>query len=301
MRTYNDPMAETRPNRAQQRNQSFEPIPLKPKFKLPGLSWWLFFGVVLFLVYLFFPTQSVILVLGIDRAFENTAIGRSDTNILLSVRTLSGEVRAFSVPRDLWVPIPNYGENRINAAHYFGEGEQPGGGPRLAVQTFEKNFEIEIDHYVRIQLEQFPQLVDALGGIDIQLEKNMAGYPPGTHHLDGEQALVFVRNRAGSDDFFRMEEGQVFIKAVISALSNPRNLLHLPSVFVAGAMVVDTDIPTWQMPRLAVALLRAGASGIQFETINRDMVTPWVTDAGAQVLLPNWAVIKPRVWEMISP
>jgi len=281
--------------------QDFEPIPLEPKSKLPGPGWWLLFALLLAAAYLFFPMQKVILVLGIDRAPAATAVGRSDTNILLSVKTLSGEVGAVSIPRDLWVIIPNYGENRINTAHFFGEGEQSGGGPRLAVQTFEANFEIEIDYYLRIQLEKFPLLVDAMGGVEIVLDKAMAGYPAGTHHLDGTQALAFVRNRTGSDDFFRMEEGQVFIKAVLRSYANPANWVNLPQVIAAALQVVDTDIPVWEMPRMAVALLRAGMGEIEFKSINREMVTPWVTNAGAQVLLPNWELIRPFVWEVISP
>lgn len=296
MQYYNDPLAETKPTRTRPEPQPFEPIPLQPKHKLPGPGWWLLIGLVVFVGYLIFPSQKVVLVLGIDRAVENTAIGRSDTNLLVSFKTLPGEVHAISVPRDLWVPIPYYGENRINTAHYFGEGEGGGGGPRLAVQTFEQNFEIEIDYYLRIQLEDFPQLVDALGGIDIVLDRDLGGYSTGTHHLDGQQALAFVRNRSGGDDFMRMKEGQVFIRALLRAFANPVKWLRLPLVFVAAAQIVDTDIPAWQLPRLAVTVLRAGGDGLRFAAVTRDMVSPSVTDEGAQVLLPNWAVIKPVVW-----
>ena len=159
---------------------------------------WLLAVVLVLAVYLLFPSRHTVLILGIDRAFENTAIGRSDTNLLVGVRPLPGSVSVLSIPRDLWVTIPGVGENRINTAHYFGEGEQAGEGPYRAMETVEQNFGVGVNRYIRIQLEKFPAVVDAMGGIDLELESAMAGYPAGTHHLDGEQALAFVRDRAGT-------------------------------------------------------------------------------------------------------
>jgi LCP family protein required for cell wall assembly len=240
-------------------------------------------------------------VLGIDRSFENTAIGRSDTNILLSINTLSGEVKGISIPRDLWVKIPNYGENRINAAHYFGEGEAPGNGVILAMDTLEFNFQIRPDYYIRIQLEKFPQVIDSLGGIDITLTETTAGYAPGTHHLDGTQALAFVRNRSGTDDFFRMAQGQIFLKAFLQKLLRPSGWVQIPNLIIASLEVIDTNIPIWQQPRLLVAVLRASQNKFELTAISREMVTPWVTDAGAQVLLPRWELIRPLFNRTFSP
>jgi LCP family protein required for cell wall assembly len=251
---------------------------------------------VLLTIYLFFPAKETLLVLGIDRAFENTAIGRSDTNILLSVRPFSGTASIFSIPRDLWVTIPGYGENRINAAHYFGEGEQAGNGPRLAIMTIEDNFGIQIDHYMRIRLEKFPQIVDAMGGVELQLETAMAGYPAGTHILNGTQTLAFVRDRAGTDDFFRMAQGQVFLNSFIRTVLKPSNWLKFPAVIIASVQTIDTDIPLWQLPRVLVSTVRSFLfKNIDYVILQREMVVPWVTPAGAQVLLPDWPQIQPVI------
>ncbi len=294
------PFAQTQPSQ-RYAPDPFEPIPLQPKRKLPRPIWWLASFVGLFILYLVFPTTNTILILGIDRAFENTAIGRSDTNILLSVNTLSAEVKGISIPRDLWVKIPNYGENRINAAHYFGEGEAPGNGIILAMDTLEFNFQIRPDYYLRIQLEKFPLVIDALGGIDITLTETTAGYAPGTHHLDGTQALAFVRDRSGTDDFFRMAQGQIFLQAFLQKLLRPSGWIRIPNLIIAGLEVVDTNIPIWQQPRLILALLRASQGNIELTTISREMVTPWVTDAGAQVLLPRWELIRPLFNQTFAP
>ncbi len=274
-------------------------IPQKPKRSFgcsKGLAWL----VVLFLIYVFLPIRSNLLILGIDRTPDGTDVGRSDTIILLGLQPLTGQANMLSIPRDLWVPIPGYGENRINAAHSFGELEHPGYGPRLVLATLQQNFGVNINQYLRIRLEGFADVVDALGGIEITLDQAAAGYSPGTYTLTGEQSLAFVRDRTG-DDFFRMQHGQLFIMAVIKKMINPLSWLHVPGAVLAMLQTVDTDIPIWDWPRLSVAMLRAVMfNGIHAVTLPREAVTPWVTDAGAQVLLPNWELILPLVREMFG-
>jgi LCP family protein required for cell wall assembly len=296
-----DPQADTKPNWRYEPHPEHVPAPERRRRRRFRFLKFLFSILLLLAAYFLLPGRQTILILGIDRAFEGTSIGRSDTNILLAINPLTGKANAVSIPRDLWVPIPGYNENRINTAHFFGEGEAPGNGPTLAVTTFEQNFNTDIDHYLRIQLEKFPAVVDALGGVEIQLERQMAGYPAGTHLLNGEQALAFVRSRAGSDDFSRMAQGQIFLIALMQRLMQPDSWFRLPQLVAASAQMIDTDIPLWHQPRLAAALLRASLGGLQFETINREMVTPWVTDLGAQVLLPNWEAILPMVTRQMKP
>ncbi|HSG25598.1 MAG TPA: LCP family protein [Anaerolineales bacterium] len=288
-----DPWAETRPNQAVRLELDSA---RKRRGCLPIGCLTIVFIIAIIAAYFLFPSNQTILILGIDRSFENTAIGRSDTNILLGVRPLPGTVSVLSIPRDLWVNIPGYGENRINAAHFFGENDQAGTGPQLAVATIEDNFDLQVDHYVRIQLENFPQVVDAMGGVEIELETAMAGYPAGTHLLNGTEALAFVRDRAGTDDFFRMAQGQVFLKSFMRTLLNPSSVSNLPGILIASLDTIDTDIPIWQLPRVAVAVLRSYLTDqIEFVIIQREMVVPWLTPAGAQVLLPDWAQIQPLV------
>lgn len=287
----------TRPSRTYRGQPDFEPIPLKRKHGFSHPLWWLAAGILLLILYFFFPEKKTVLVLGIDRSIENTAIGRSDTNILLSVNTFSAQVNAVSIPRDLWVVIPNHGENRINAAHAFGEAEKPSSGPLLSMATLEHNFGIRADYFIRFQLEKFPAMVDALGGVEIQLDEAIGGYPPGTSHLDGQAALAFVRDRSEGDDFFRMLHGQIFVKAFLQKLLQPASWLRFPELLTAAAQAVDTNLPVWQQPRLLVALLRSSQGTIEFLTIDREMVTPWVTPGGAQVLLPRWEALLPLLQE----
>jgi LCP family protein required for cell wall assembly len=243
------------------------------------------------LLYLLAPVSTNILLLGIDYVDPGSAVARSDTIILATVNPLKPTVRLLSVPRDLWVSIPGAGENRINTAHFFAENSQTGSGPAAVRQTIAQNFGVNLPYYLRIRFEGFREIVDALGGVDITLPEAMAGYPAGRHHLTGRKALAFVRNRADSDDFFRMAHGQLMLKALLKNLSNPLKWPRLPGVARAFFASVDTNVPAWLWPRLGLALLRAGSDGVESYQISREMVVPFTTDQGANVLLPNWALI----------
>jgi anionic cell wall polymer biosynthesis LytR-Cps2A-Psr (LCP) family protein len=137
-----------------------------------------------------------------------------------------------------------------------------------------------------------------MGGIDIDFPSPMSGYDEGLHHLDGTQALALVRDRAGTDDFFRMERGQLFIRSAILAFTNPLILPRLPAILIALPAAAETDLPIWQWPRIALAMLRAGPDGIDGRTISREMATGFFTADGANVLLPNWDLINPMVDEL---
>jgi anionic cell wall polymer biosynthesis LytR-Cps2A-Psr (LCP) family protein len=143
-------------------------------------------------------------------------------------------------------------------------------------------------------------VVDALGGVDIDLGSPIGGFPAGTHHLNGEEALNFVRERSSSDDFSRMVRTQILITAIVKKAINPSSWLSLPQLVYSFTQVIDTNIPVWQWPRLLFALLRAFIFGLDTQTITRDMVSPFQTSEGAQVLAPNWEVINPLLKRMFG-
>jgi anionic cell wall polymer biosynthesis LytR-Cps2A-Psr (LCP) family protein len=149
-----------------------------------------------------------------------------------------------------------------------------------------------MDYYLRVRFEGFREIVDALGGVVIVLDEPMAGYPAGRHHLTGRKALAFVRNRADSDDFFRMAQGQLMLKALFHNMLNPLKWFRLPAFLKAFFSTVDTNIPLWMWPRLGLLLLFTGPKNIDSYILNREMVTPFLTDQGANVLLPNWDLIN---------
>jgi LCP family protein required for cell wall assembly len=251
-------------------------------------------------VYLMGPGQTNILLIGIDARPKEGNLGRTDTMVLTTFQPLRPYVGMLSIPRDLWVKVPGYGENRINTAHFYAEAAQAGSGPEAAMEVVRQNFGVNVDYYVRLHFNSFTDIVDSLGGVDVTLPTDMSGYTAGTYHLDGKEALALVRDRETSDDFYRMGRGQLFIRAMMKKIINPVNWVRLPAIFLATTQAVDTNVPVWQWPRLAFAILRVGAAGMDTRIVTREMVKPFITTGGADVLAPNWAAINPVIKEMFG-
>jgi LCP family protein required for cell wall assembly len=302
-----DPLADTRPHTrydplAETRYHEVLAPPKRRKGPCCGCLAFPFMGLflLLLLAYLALPLRTNILVMGIDAREEEADYGRTDTLILSTLVPYRLYAGALSIPRDLWVNIPGYGENRINTAHFFAELEQPGSGPQGAMLAVSQNFGVDVDYYARVRFGGFQELVDAMGGVEVDLPEPMSGYPAGRHLLNGEQALALVRDRSGSDDFFRMQRGQIFLKSVWRSLISVEGLLSLPAVLKTLPGVVDTDLPLWQWPRIGLALLVIGPDRIEARSISREMVNPFTTSAGANVLGPNWELINPVLLEMFE-
>jgi LCP family protein required for cell wall assembly len=248
-------------------------------------------------IYFLLPIRTNLLILGTDSRDPASTLGRTDTMILTTIVPLRPEIGMLSLPRDLWVTIPRYGENRINTAYFFAEAEQPGSGAGHAIETVNTVFGVNMEYYLMVKFSGIVNSVDAMGGIDIDFPREMSGYEAGVQHLDGTQALALVRDRTG-DDFLRLERGQIFIRSAIRSFMNPLILPRLPAIVLALANTIETDLPIWQWPRIALALLRAGPDGIDGRTITREMAAGFFTAEGANVLLPNWDLINPMVDEL---
>jgi LCP family protein required for cell wall assembly len=255
---------------------------------------------LLILAYFLLPLRTNVLVMGIDRPPEGTDLSRTDTIILTTILPLKPYVGMLSIPRDLWVEVPGVGENRINTAHFYAENAQPGSGPYAAMDTVRQNFGVDVGYFVRVRFDSVQRIVDSLGGLEISLDTPMSGYPAGLNRLNGEQSLAFVRDRQGSDDFFRMSRGQIFLKSFARQILRPQTWKYIPSMASVLNESIDTNVPVWLWPRLGLAMLRVGTEGLDNRVITREMVTPFTTSGGAQVLAPNWNQINPVLMEMFG-
>jgi len=277
--------------------KAYPPLPESDsKKEKPGTSKikriWIAVALVIILVF-FTPFRINILLLGIDPTHSATAQGRSDTMILTSIPPILPVVHMLSIPRDLWVDIPGHWQNRINTAHFFAEVAQKGAGPKAAAETVALNFKVSVPYTVRIQIDGFKKVVDAMGGVTVYLPNDMSGLKAGVHHLNSTQALRLVRDRAGSDDFFRQQRGQIFLKGAAAQMLNPINWWRVPGVVTAVFQSIDTNVPVFLWPRVGYSLLFSAIKGFDMQTLDRDMISAWVTNEGAQVLLPVWDKINP--------
>lgn len=295
------PMLEkTQPTRRLDHFQTVRPLPARRRSCFTGCCSWVILPLILILLYFFAPLRTNILLLGTDDSPERGSVGRTDTIILATVVPLRPYVGMLSIPRDLWVTVPGLGEQRINTAYFFAESNEPGSGSRAALETIRDNFGVPVRYYAVIHMFGLASVVDALGGVDINLETPTGGFPAGPHHLNGEEALLFVRERSSSDDFSRMVRAQILLAAIFRKASDPSYVTSLPSFIVSITNVIDTNVPIWEWPRLVFAFLRAFVFGIDSQTITREMVTPFQTSQGAQVLLPNWDAIQPLLRSMFG-
>jgi LCP family protein required for cell wall assembly len=206
----------------------------------------------------------------------------------------------LSIPRDLWVQIPGYGENRINTAHFFAEAQQPGSGPLAAKAVIQANFGVEMQYFIRFRFDSFVDFINAVGGVEITLAEPMSGLPAGVHRLDAAQTLAFVRDRQGADDFSRLRKAQIVLQAVIASALSPSSIPRWPGMAEAALNALETDVPLYLWPKLGVIYLLAGSDNLEARIIEREMVQPFVTNQGAQVLLPRWDLIQPLILEMFG-
>jgi LCP family protein required for cell wall assembly len=212
-----------------------------------------------------YPLTSVndILVLGSDRRQKNSkepgaetsGPGRSDTIML--IRTGGGHAARLSIPRDTVVEIPGHGLQKINAAHTFG-------GPALSISVIKRWLGIPINHLVEVNFENFPQLIDAMGGVEYtggciisRLDGGFrnGGYTlrlsKGTHHIDGKAALALARTRENlchpnETDIQRQEHQQALFNAMKSRLLSPSSFFRLPWIAwnTPPAIISDMSAPT---------------------------------------------------------
>lgn len=290
-------LEETRPSPRLDRYQPTNPASA-PRRKRPHIFRWLI--LIGLLVYFFAPIRTNILLLGTDDSPERGTIGRTDTIILTTVVPTKPYIGMLSIPRDLWVNVPDVGEQRINTAYFFAEANQPGAGPEAAMQTVRQNFGMHVHYYAVIHMLGLVNAVNAVGGVDVRLSSALGEYAAGSYHLNGEEALAFVRERSSSDDFNRMRRTQLLLVALGTKVLQPASWQSLPNLILAGLQTVDTNIPLWQMPRLIFTVLRIPFFGVDARTITSEMVYPFVTTAGAQVLAPNWERINPVLMEMFG-
>lgn len=304
MNSQPDQLAETNPARPAKTLGKFQAIRIGHSMPKPtkrwGCLWMILLPLLALSIYLFAPLRSTILILGVDGGQGRGDLGRTDTIILAGISPLQPQVTMLSIPRDLWVTQMDGSENRINTAFFFAEAEKPGSGARATGQVVYKNFGVPVNHSIVLRMDGVIGIVDALGGVEITLERPNAGYPAGTHRLNGTQALAFARDRSSSDDFGRMAQGQILLRGLMRELLKPAAWPRLPAFYLAVREATQINIPPWQWPRLGLALLRAGPGGIDSRTIAREMVIPFTTSGGAQVLRPNWEAIMPLVKEMFG-
>ena len=231
--------------------------------------------------------QVNLLLLGSD-ARSRQKLFRTDTIILASLNPDKGTVDMVSFPRDLYVNIPGWGQDRINTAW------ERGGFKSLAA-TLENNFGVVPDHYVLINFSSFKKLVDSLGGLDVQVGESLTDrfgnrtitIPKGRTRMNADMVLWYVRSRKTSNDFARNRRQQEILRALAEKLITLQAIRRAPELYAAYKESVTTDLTLIDMLTfLPLAARLTDSSNIHSHFIGPKQVNNWITPGGAMVLLP---------------
>ena len=256
-----------------------------------------------------------IVVLGLDQRRDEAddTPSRTDSVMILTMDPYSKKGGAFSIPRDTWLDIPDgyggYITDRINVAYEMGEytyKDYPGGGAGLVKDTIEHNFNIPIDYYVLLNFNNFIDLIDELGGIDIDVPEYAYdpayndcnacySYPveflEGPEHMVGERALAYARIRASDNDFKRIERQQIVVKATARKAADLGTVFsNALDLYKQYKNAVKTDINDLQIPGLADLAQQIGPDNIR--TVSMAEATYPCTSCSASVLLWNPAKVE---------
>ena len=227
---------------------------------------------------------------------DDTEGARADSVMLLH-KAENGQTSLISLPRDTFVDIPEYGENKINAAYSFG-------GPKLLVQTVEKLSGLTVDHYVEVGMTGVSQMVDAVGGVDVCLDYDVADEDSGLvwdtsqgkcQTVDGTKALAYSRMRKSdpTGDVGRGLRQRAVISAVVSKAASPTTVISFSrqdALVDAGtnALTVDENAGTMSIARMVLAFRSASGDSLTgAPPIENTAYSPEDADIGETVLLQD--------------
>lgn len=252
------------------------------------------------LVYIIIPQPNLdILILGLDSREGEGWAGRTDSVMLLGIHPRGLNLSLFSIPRDVFIDTPGYGLQRVNTINVLGEMDARGSGPQLVKGAIAQSFGITPERYARINFQGFVNLIDAVGGVTIDVPRLIVDhnfptedfgvmtvrFEPGPQHMDGQRALIYARTRYSDDDYRRAERQQQVVTAVLGKLILP---IYWPSALLVVADSVDTDLNPVDMIRAAPAIL-FGLGRMETLVLERE----YLTATASGVVIPDYPLVQP--------
>ncbi len=236
-----------------------------------------------------------ILAIGSDQRGTGYTYGLADSIHIVRIDFTVPNLMIIDFPRDLWVEIPgisdHYGitHGKLNQAYLFGNPgmgyyDGPGEGPGLMARTLDQNFKLRVDHYLAIDTQTFVKMIDAIGGVDIKVETpidlSYGNEDPGpelflsvgTHHLNGETALILATNRIPST-FQRMKYQKIILGAVREKLLSQDMVSKLPKLAAQFINSVQTDLSPNDINSLTCVVQSVTEENTRADSFPQDMFT----------------------------
>ena len=215
--------------------------------------------------------KSTIMIMGVDERADD--VGRSDTLMIATIDPKLDQAALLSIPRDTRVKIKGHGYDKINSAYAYG-------GEKLTQSTVEDFLGVNMDHYIIVNVKAFQRIIDAIGGVEIDVEKRMyyedpwdddggllIDLRPGLQHMDGKTAVTYVRYRDEEGDIGRIKRQQAFMQACMDKVTSPSIIPKLPSVIAEVFESVKTDLSVRQLLEFAGSLQKAKNHGLKTEMV----------------------------------
>jgi LCP family protein required for cell wall assembly len=241
------------------------------------------------------PPVMTLLTIGTDSRSNSYLYGLADVIRIVRVDFVSARVTILEFPRDLWVEIPEIADDlkgqdheKLNQAYLYGNPgfgyyDGPGQGPGLLARTLALNFGVHSDRYVAINMRTFEKIVDAVGGIRVNLPNGVDGrsgkdrskrliFPPGAQILNGEQALTLARIR-NEGVFERATHQNTVLCALKDRLTSPSVVLKFPALVESFKDAVQTDLTPEQITQLACLGTRLQTENITFASFPQEIFT----------------------------
>jgi polyisoprenyl-teichoic acid--peptidoglycan teichoic acid transferase len=245
------------------------------------------------------PQPMYILAAGIDSRQPGYQGGLADVIRIVRIDFDTPRVTVLTLPRDLWVELPgikeaypNLTHGKLNTAYSYGtpamdryQGE--GGGPGLLAHTIAHNYGLVVDHYAVINMEVFVDIVDALGGIDLYLDRTWDGradtddpdledwvFEEGEHHMEGDEALRFARIRLNDTEIIRTDNQTAVICAIKDKMLHPSVFGALPNLVKAFLGRIQTDLTPAQISQLIALLPKLRRENLLFIRFPNPMLVP---------------------------
>lgn len=238
-----------------------------------------------------------VLLVGYDLGdLAKTYFPRCDSNIIISINTMTNNINMVSLSRATYASIPGHGNRRINTAHAYG-------GASLLVDTIQKNHKVRIDRYITVDFTGFKSIIDILGGIDITMDsteaKAVLGRSAGTYHLDGAQALAYSRLRWTDNDRTRTGRQRKVLNAIASNLrgASIQTLTEL----------LDRMLPlvTTNFSKLEILSQLTKAPSYLTMPVHEDIIPhkalPLSIRDGQEVLILNWEYETDYLHKLLYP
>ena len=246
--------------------------------------------------------QVNILLLGSDQRPDDGGF-RTDTIQLLTINTREGTVKLTAFPRDLYVYIPGYTVQRINTAWGWG-------GFEALATTMEYNFGVKPDYYVLINLSSFKEVIDSIGGVTVDIGKDMCdqrdawGWYCVSQHtmwMNGTSALWYVRSRYTTSDLDRGRRQQEVLEAIFKQALNLDGLTRAPQLYEIYKDNVSTNLDFEVISSmLPIAYHLANSFEVGRYSIGEAEVYDWINTSGAMVLVPMREPVLEVMRQVIS-